>query len=85
LRQSTLAARWAFAKDEAVRRWIVVGVASWLALLAGCVLGGSEEPGCTEDAECGEGFSCRAGACFKERSGVVAPADAGADADADAD
>lgn len=52
--------------------------------LAGCVLGGPEAPGCAEDAECGEGYSCRAGACFMER-GAIAPADAGADSDAEAD
>lgn len=64
-------------------RWILIGAAAWLGVLAGCVLGGTEEPGCVEDAECGEGSSCRAGACFKEKGGVVAPVDAGADADAD--
>ncbi|MFO0593550.1 MAG: hypothetical protein U0441_38775 [Polyangiaceae bacterium] len=29
---------------------------------------GPGEPGCDEDAECGEGFSCRAGTCFREES-----------------
>lgn len=67
-----------------MRRWIVISGAAWLAALAGCVLGGSEDPGCHEDAECGEGFSCRAGACFEETlGGGFAPADAGADADAE--
>lgn len=69
-----------------MRRFIVLGVASWIAALAGCVLGEPEEPGCSEDAECGEGFSCRAGACFEETPGsAFVPSDAGADGALDAD
>jgi hypothetical protein len=67
-----------------VRRWIVIGLAAWVAVMTGCVLGSPEEPGCGEDAECDEGFSCRAGACFKEPAGGgFVPVDAGADADGD--
>lgn len=66
-----------------MQRWMVIGLGAWLAAFAGCVLGGSEEPGCSEDAECEEGFSCRAGACFKETTGgAFVPPDAGSDADA---
>ncbi len=55
-----------------------------MAVLAGCVLGAPEEGGCSEDAECGEGFSCRAGACFRETTGgAFVPPDAGDDADSD--
>jgi hypothetical protein len=62
-----------------------IGGLLWLAALAvfaGCVLGSPDDPGCTEDAECGEGFSCRGGACFRENhGGLPVPADAGADTD----
>ncbi len=52
-----------------------------LAALAGCVLGSPGDAGCTEDAECGEGFSCRAGACFREdNGGPKVAADGGDDA-----
>lgn len=48
-----------------------------LALAAiGCALGAEEAPGCHDDAECGGGFVCRAGACFSAEEG----SDAGADA-----
>jgi Cys-rich repeat protein len=68
-----------------VRCALVIGLASGLAALAGCVLGEPVDPGCTEDAECGEGYVCRAGACFEEiPGGAFVPPDAGADADADA-
>ncbi len=66
-----------------MRRWMRKGGLAWIAALsagAGCVLGSPGEPGCTEDAECGEGFACRAGACFRENSGgALVPADAGDD------
>lgn len=69
-----------------MRRFIVLGLAAWIAALVGCVLGEAEEPGCVEDAECGEGYACRAGACFRELSGSpFVPADAGADAADDGD
>jgi hypothetical protein len=34
----------------------------------GCALGPEDEPGCHEDAECGQGFACVAGACFRATS-----------------
>lgn len=55
-----------------------------IAAAAGCVLGSPEPPGCAEDAECEEGFVCRAGACLEELTGAPLPQDAGADGDADA-
>lgn len=64
-----------------MRRWMRFGGLVWIAALsagAGCVLGSPGDPGCAEDAECGEGFSCRAGACFRENDGgAPAPADGG--------
>lgn len=50
----------------------------------GCVLGGPGEPGCSEDAECGDGYACRAGACFRESTGgAFVPPDAGDAGDVD--
>jgi len=80
----------AFANDGGVRRWMQIcaffGIAAASAA-AGCVLGGPEDPGCSEDAECGEGFACRAGACFRESTGGafvgVDAGDAGDASDAD--
>ena len=52
-----------------------------LATLCGACALGDEEPGCRDDAECPDGFLCRAGACFRIAAGE-GPADAGSDADA---
>jgi hypothetical protein len=43
-------------------------------LFAACVVG-SGDPGCRSDAECDEGFTCRAGACFRLTTGASPPAD----------
>jgi hypothetical protein len=48
----------------------------------GCAIGTEQEPGCHVDAECGEGWTCRAGACFRtttdrSSSSVVDAGDAG--------
>jgi hypothetical protein len=47
----------------------------------GCALGAEQEPGCRLDADCGEGWICRAGACFQTTTGrssaVVDSGDAG--------
>jgi hypothetical protein len=40
-----------------------------------CALGGDEEPGCRDDAECGGDFVCRAGACFRVTTGLLPPQD----------
>jgi hypothetical protein len=65
----------------------VAGIAiAWSVVVTSCVLGAPEDPGCSEDAECGGGYSCRAGACFRETSGATfVPVDAGDDANADAE
>ncbi|MEZ4301512.1 MAG: hypothetical protein R3B70_41645 [Polyangiaceae bacterium] len=61
----------------------VIGIAAVGACLAiGCVLGSPEEPGCAEDAECDDGFVCRAGACVRELPFTPSIQDAGADGDA---
>ena len=47
-------------------------------ILAGgsaCVIGEDEEPGCKADEACGEGFLCRAGACFRVTTGLTPPKD----------
>jgi hypothetical protein len=51
----------------------------------GCVVGPDEEPGCHRDAECDEGFACRAGACFRTTTDASPPpAPDGGDAGGDA-
>lgn len=62
-----------------MRRWPGIVFAGGVAALAGCVLGSPEPPGCAEDAECDDGFVCRAGACLEELTGAPVPQDAGAD------
>lgn len=58
-------------------------IGAWTGLFAisvvvGCVLGDPGEPGCVEDADCGDGFACRAGACLRESTGgAFVPTDAG--------
>jgi hypothetical protein len=32
----------------------------------GCTIGPEQEPGCQGDGDCGGGFVCRGGACFRE-------------------
>lgn len=53
-----------------------------MAVLASCALGSPDEPGCTEEAECEEGFVCRAGACIEKLPFTPQPSDAGTDGDA---
>lgn len=65
-----------------MRRLVVIAFAWGIAAVLGCVLGSPEEPGCTEDAECEDGFVCRAGACLEEITGAPLPQDAGVDGDA---
>ncbi|MBK8253915.1 MAG: hypothetical protein IPK82_14785 [Polyangiaceae bacterium] len=74
-----------FAKHRAMRSvlWIVLG--GWAAVIAGCVLGSPDEPGCSEDAECDEGLVCRAGACVSELKASPGGVDAGSDGDAGQD
>lgn len=51
----------------------------------GCALGPEQEPGCQRDADCGEGFVCSAGACFRTTTERSLPStDAGDDAGGDA-
>jgi hypothetical protein len=35
------------------------------AAIVACALGEPEDPGCQANVDCGEGFTCRAGACFR--------------------
>jgi hypothetical protein len=46
-----------------------------LFVCAACALGEEDEPGCHADAECGGGFVCRAGACFRLTTGLSPPQD----------
>jgi Cys-rich repeat protein len=42
-------------------------IAALLAAAAyGCTLGPEQPPGCQSDGDCGGGFTCRAGACFRD-------------------
>ncbi len=54
-----------------------------LAAAIGCALGTEQEPGCHVDAECGEGWTCRAGACFQATTGQPRPVVDGGDAGGD--
>jgi hypothetical protein len=55
-------------------------VAALLAAL-GCAIGPEQEPGCQDDAACGAGFTCRAGACFRTTTGRTLPDAGGAGED----
>jgi hypothetical protein len=58
------------------RAWArAAGLGGTVLLAVGCALGPAQDPGCLHDAECGDGYTCRNGACFE----VPQPADAGAD------
>jgi hypothetical protein len=54
---------------------IVFGFSAALALPLACVLGEEREPGCQRDDECGDGFVCRDGACFRFTTGLSPPHD----------
>lgn len=59
------------------KRWrarFALALIGLAAAAIGCALGDEQEPGCHGDGECGGGFVCRAGACFRDTAG-----DAGAD------
>ncbi len=47
--------------------------------VAACAIGPESTPGCREDEDCDPGFSCSAGACFKNTTERTPPKDAGAD------
>jgi hypothetical protein len=49
----------------------------------GCALGPEREPGCQADADCGDGWFCRAGACFQTTTGGPPPVVDGGDAAGD--
>jgi hypothetical protein len=68
-------------------KWALAAIAVGLVAAAiGCALGPEQEPGCHRDTDCGEGFACRAGACFRATTDRSSPAtDAGDDAASDAD
>jgi hypothetical protein len=55
-----------------------------LAAAMGCAIGAEQEPGCHTDADCGGGWTCRAGACFATSTGFSDP-DAGDAGDAGPD
>ena len=53
------------------------GIGLFLGLISGlsaCSIG-EEEPGCQSDEACGEGYLCRAGACFRVTTGLTPPKD----------
>lgn len=58
--------------------WIALAVA--LGAAVGCALGPEQEPGCKVDADCDEGFVCKAGACFRTTTGHTPPEADGGDA-----
>jgi hypothetical protein len=63
----------------AMRALAVALLAASLAGAIGCALGPEQEPGCHDDADCGEGVTCRAGACFWTTT-PGSPSDAGGEA-----
>jgi hypothetical protein len=66
---------------------IWLGFPAILLGISACALGVEEEPGCRSDEACGEGYLCRAGACFRVTTGLTPPqdsSDAGDAGDADA-
>jgi hypothetical protein len=66
-----------------VRRF-ATGFGVVLAAAIGCAIGAEQEPGCHVDADCGAGFTCAAGACFRTTTGLTDPVLDGGDAgDAD--
>jgi hypothetical protein len=41
-----------------------------LGVAVGCTVGSEQEPGCQTDADCGAGWTCAAGACFRATTGL---------------
>jgi hypothetical protein len=62
---------------------VAAGVEILLTVTVGCVLGSEHEPGCQVDADCGDGWFCRAGACFQTTTGRSLPVVDGGDAASD--
>ncbi|MFT3774887.1 MAG: hypothetical protein QM820_56790 [Minicystis sp.] len=61
-------------------RALVAGLGAALLTALGCALGPEAGSGCRDDAECDDGFTCRAGACFQATTGGSPPeTDGGAD------
>ncbi len=56
-----------------------MAVGAFLAAAAGCAIGAEQEPGCHADADCGDGWLCRAGACFETTTGRSSPVADGGD------
>jgi hypothetical protein len=54
-------------------------VGALLGAALGCAIGPEQEPGCHDDAACGAGFTCRAGACLRTTTGHTPPGDDGGD------
>jgi hypothetical protein len=56
---------------------LVVGVEILILAAIGCAVGPEQEPGCHGDTDCGEGWICRAGACFQATPDVADGGDSG--------
>jgi hypothetical protein len=77
-RQKTASAAENEAAGRAGRALAAALAGAAITVAVGCALGPEQEPGCHHDAECGEGFTCRAGACFRTTTDRSSPAtDAG--------
>ena len=59
-----------------MRALAVAALAASIVAALGCALGPELSPGCQDDAECGAGYTCRAGACFRTTT-PRSPTDAG--------
>jgi hypothetical protein len=65
------------------RAALAAASAALVTIAIGCVLGPEQEPGCHHDIDCGDGFTCRAGACFRATTDRSPPATDAGDAAAD--
>ncbi len=58
---------------------LTVWAMAMLASVIGCAIGAEQEPGCHADADCGDGWTCAAGACFQTTTGQSSPSVDGGD------
>jgi hypothetical protein len=71
-------------RSNGKRRAIAAAIAAaGVTAALGCALGPEQEPGCHDDADCDDGFTCLSGACFRTTTDRSAPAMDGGDGAAD--